>query len=85
MDSIHDNIDWKVKRAQYSEQETLKRWAPVHNLTLQDSTHWHHGTALVVVADNELRRGVISLFHDHVAAGHTGITKTLQLIAPYFW
>jgi len=85
MDSIHNNIDQKVKQAQYPEQNTLKRWAPVHNLTLQDSTHWHHGTALVVMADNELRRGVISLFHNHVATGHAGITKTLQLIAPYFW
>jgi len=37
------------------------------------------------MADNKLRRGVISLFHDHVATGHTRITKTLQLIAPYFW
>jgi len=85
MDSIHDDIDQKVKQAQYPKQETLKRWAPIHNLTLQDGTHWHHRTALVVMADNELRRGVISLFHDHVATGHAGITKTLQLIAPYFW
>jgi len=85
IDSIHNNIDQKVKHAQYPKQETLKQWAPVHNLTLQDGTHWHHRTTLVVVADNKLRRGVISLFHDHVAAGHTGITKTLQLIAPYFW
>jgi len=37
------------------------------------------------VADNELRRGVISLFHNHVAVGHARITKTLQLIVPYFW
>ena len=47
--------------------------------------HWYHGTALVVVANNELRRGVISLFHDHKASGHLGITKTLQLTAPYYW
>jgi len=75
----------KVKRAQYPKQETLKQWALVHNLTLQDGTHWHHRTALVVMADNKLRRGVISLFYDHMAAGHTRITKTLQLIMPYFW
>jgi len=57
----------------------------MHSLTLLDGTHWHHGTALVVVANNELRRGVISLFHDHVTAGHPGITKTLQLLAQYYW
>jgi len=52
---------------------------------LLDGTHWHHGTALVVVADNKLRRGVTSLFHDHKTAGHPRITKTLQLISPYYW
>jgi len=57
----------------------------MHNLTLLDGTHWHHRTALVVVADNALRRGVISLFHDHVTAGHPGITKTLQLLLQYYW
>jgi len=85
IDSIHDDLDSKTKRAQYQDQEALKRWASVHNLTLLDGTHWHHGTALVVVVDNALRRGVISLFHDQETAGHPGITKTLQLIAPYYW
>jgi len=53
-----------------------------------DSEHqetWYHGTALVVVADNVLRRGVITLFHNHKASGHPGITKMLQLISPYYW
>jgi len=50
----------------------------------QDRTHWHHGTALVIVVD-ELRRGVTSLFHDQLTAGHPGITKTLQLLMPYYW
>jgi len=85
MDSIGNNLDSKVKLAQYPNQPKLKQWAPLHNLSLLDGTHWYHGTALVVVADNSLRRGVISLFHDHVTAGHPRITKTLQLIAPYYW
>ena len=66
-------------------QSILKQWAPVHNLSTIDGTHWYKGPALVVVADNALRRGVITLFHDHKASGHPGITKTLQLIAPYYW
>jgi hypothetical protein len=40
---------------------------------------------MVVVADDALRRRVISLFHDHKASGHPRITKTLQLISPYYW
>jgi len=85
MDSIGDNLDSRIKLAQYKEQPLLKKWAPTHNLSLLDGTHWYHRTALVVMADNTLRRGVISLFHDHVTAGHAGITKTLQLITPYYW
>ena len=85
IDSIHDNMHWKVKQAQYPKQETLKQWAPIHNLALQDGTYWHHRTALVVVADNRLKRGVISIFHNYVATGHARITQTLQLIIPYFW
>ena len=85
MDSIRDNLDSKVKLAQYQNQDKLKQWAPTHNLSLLDGTHWYHGTALVVVADNDLRRGVASYFHNHMTLGHAGITKTLQLILPYYW
>jgi len=85
MDSIGDNLDSKVKLAQYPNQPKLKQWAPLHNLSLLDGTHWYHRTTLVVVADNSLRWGVIFLFHDHMTAGHPGITKTLQIIAPYYW
>ena len=85
IDSIHDNWDNKVKEGQYLHQPELKQWASLHNLTLLDGTHWHHGTALVVMADDTLRRGVISLFHDHVTASHPGITKTLQLLSQYYW
>src|SRR4029077_20188644 len=85
MDSIGDNLDAKIKLAQYKEQPLMKKWAPTHNLSLLDGTHWYHGTALVVVADNELRRGGTSLFHDHVTTGHPGITKKLQFSHPNYW
>jgi len=85
INSIHDNWDSKVKLAQYQQQSNLKKWVTTYNLTLLDGTHWHHRTTLVVVADNALRRGVISLFHDHVTTSHPGITKTLQLLSQYYW
>ena len=85
MDSIHDSLEQWIKCTQYPMQSILKQWAPVHNLSTINGTHWYKGPALVVVADNTLRRGVITLFHDHKASGHPGITKTLQLIAPYYW
>jgi hypothetical protein len=37
------------------------------------------------VGNDDLKRGVISLFHDHIAAGHPGIAKTTQNIAQYYW
>jgi Integrase zinc binding domain/RNase H-like domain found in reverse transcriptase len=86
-DSLADNLNIKILLAQKDHQLELKRWATAHNLTL-DPKHpnmWRHRTALVVMVDNELRRGVISLFHDHKASGHPGITKTLQLVSPYYW
>ena len=84
-DLVENNLEQAIKRAQYPMQHILKQWATTHNLSTIDGTHWYHGTALVVMADNELRRGVITLFHDHKASGHPGITQTLQLIAPYYW
>jgi hypothetical protein len=35
--------------------------------------------------DNNLRKGVISLYHDSTTAGHPGITKTLWSISRDFW
>jgi len=84
-DSLEDNLDQKVKSMQNAQQETIKRWSIAHGLTLHDGTHWYHGNALVVMEDNDLRRGVTSLFYDQLMAGHPGISKTLQLISPYYW
>ena len=83
---LEHNLDSKVKLAQYQGQKALKNWVKAFKqITLADGTHWYHGNALVVVADNTLRRGVTSLFHDQLTTSHPGISKTLQLIQPYYW
>jgi len=84
-DSLEDNLDQTVKNTQNAQQEIIKQWSIAHGLTLHDGTHWYHGNTLVVVEDNDLRRGVTSLFHDQLMAGHPGISKTLQLISLYYW
>jgi hypothetical protein len=58
---IHDTLEDQCKRVQYMVQETLKQWATAHSLKSLDGTHWYHRTALVVVEDNSLRRGVVLL------------------------
>jgi Integrase zinc binding domain len=35
--------------------------------------------------DNMLRRGVISLYHDHMTVGHPGISKTLSALTHDYW
>jgi Integrase zinc binding domain len=40
---------------------------------------------LVIVGNDNLRRGVTALFHDTITAGHPGITKTLVAVAQYYW
>ena len=84
-DLAENNLENCIKHAQSLEEKALKRWATAHNLSTLDGQHWYYGMALVVVANDELRRGVTTLFHNHKASGHPGITKTLQLIAPYYW
>ena len=59
-------------------------WHRAHGLEKRNSL-WYKGTALVVVGNNDLRRGVISLFHDPPTAGHPGIAKTTTLLNEYYW
>ena len=46
---------------------------------------WTVTGRLVVVGNNELRRGVISLYHDFPTAGHPGGRKTISTIARDSW
>jgi hypothetical protein len=52
----------------------------------QNGHLWFHPTNRLVVPDNnELQRGVISLFHDSTMAGHPGTLWTKQAIEKDFW
>jgi hypothetical protein len=86
-DSLEDTLEQAIRRAQYLEQSTLENWAPIHNLTALDRTHWYHRTVLVIVVNNKLRRGVISLFHDHKALSryhqNPPVNHSLLLVAKY--
>ena len=71
-------LDQKIEKAQGKDASTLRQWEQAHGITKQGDL-WTKEGALVVVGNNELKRGVISLFHDTTMAGHPGITKTLAL------
>jgi Integrase zinc binding domain len=78
------DLEQLVLDAQLANPDLLRIWASHFNLTEFD-TAWYHSSALVVVEDNELRREVSSLYHDHRLAGHPGISKTLDLLTKDYW
>ncbi len=50
-----------------------------------DPPLWKHRNQLVVPENNDLRRGVISLYHDSNTAGHPGIRRTFEGIQKDLW
>jgi RNase H-like domain found in reverse transcriptase/Integrase zinc binding domain len=78
------DLERLILDAQLANPDLLHLWASRFNLTESDSA-WYHGSALVVMEDNELRREVSSLYHDHRLAGHPGISKTLDLLTWDYW
>jgi Integrase zinc binding domain len=82
--STVSNLEQLVLDTQLVNPDLLHLWASHFNLTESDSA-WYHGSALVVMEDNELRREVLSLYHDHRLAGHPGISKTLDLLTWDYW
>ena len=55
-----------------------------HNLSHLDNLWWK-GDALVVVGDNNLKKGVLHFYHDTPVAGHPGILNTFSLLKHDYW
>src|ERR1700761_4986924 len=81
-DSIQRQVEWDQETEE--SQERLKKWTNTHQLT-KEGSFWWKNDQLVVAGDNNLKRGVISLFHDKPSAGHPGITNTYKLARKGFW
>ena len=77
-------IDERVRSHQQTQQSLLSKWTTTYPLTQSDGLHWY-GDRLVIVEDSSLKRGVISLYHDSLTAGHPGISNTTWTIAKDFW
>jgi Integrase zinc binding domain/Chromo (CHRromatin Organisation MOdifier) domain len=86
-ENLNTDIETEVLHAQglQKNQDKLDQWRRAHHIEHQPGDLWWKGDALIVVGNDDLKRGVISLFHDHIAAGHPGIAKTTQNIAQYYW
>ena len=55
-----------------------------HQLEEGDGT-WHKEGHTVVPLDEDLRREILRNTHDHCAAGHPGIKKTLLMVIRNYW
>jgi Integrase zinc binding domain len=77
-------LDELVMKAQEIDKRTIQQWRMGHKLSKQGAL-WTKNGALIVVGNNDLKRGVISLFHDPPMAGHPGIAKTMTLAAQHYW
>ena len=78
------SIDDRVHTHQLKQQDTLQCWATTYPLKKEGELFWY-GDKLVIVEDTLLRRGVISLYHDPITAGHPGISNTAWAITWDFW
>jgi Integrase zinc binding domain len=63
----------------------LDSWWAQFNIEHRPGDLWWKGDALVVVGNDDLKRGVLALFHDSATAGHPGISNTIAAITPYYW
>jgi hypothetical protein len=55
-----------------------------HNLS-HSSNLWWKGDALVVIGDNNLKKGVLHFYHDTPVARHPGISNTFSLLKHDYW
>ena len=61
----------------------LKKWKNTYPLLHKGN--WWMGWRTIIAGDNDLKRGVVSYFHDKPSAGHPGISNTYHLIKLQFW
>ncbi len=79
-----NHVDIQCREEQIRLKNELQPWINHHNLRQHDQLWWKND-ALVVVGNNDLRRGVIQSFHDPPVMGHPGIANTYALTRRDYW
>jgi Integrase zinc binding domain len=80
-----DPLEADVLTAQLHNMVTLQHWRGAHGISYCPGGLWWKNNALVVVGNDDLNRGVLHHFHDHITVGHPGITKTLASTGLHYW
>jgi len=74
----------KINMSNLENKETIKRWVNTYQLHQEHGTWWKED-ALVVAGNNNLKRGVISVFHDPPYCRHPRIANTTALLKQNYW
>ena len=78
-------VDDAIKNAQTDNHDTIQQLCQKYPLQVRQQG-WHLQNCLVIVGNDNLRRGVISLYHNFPTAGHPGGQKTLiNITCDYWW
>lgn len=78
------DLDGAITRGQTNNPTEIKNLQKKFGLTTENR-QWLLNKCLVIVGNDELKRGVISLYHDFPTAGHPGGHKTLSTISHDYW
>ncbi len=79
-----NEIDICCRNEQRIHENNIKLWIDHHNLQEHDQLWWKND-ALIVVGNNDLKRGVIQSFHNPPSMGHLGITNTYTIVRRDYW
>jgi Integrase zinc binding domain len=82
-----DQSPWEecLLQAQKDRLIKISAWQKPHGLIHSPSGLWTHQGRIVIVANNTLRRELVATYHDHITAGHPGISKTLFAVEQEYW
>jgi len=86
-DHLNNDIETEVLHMQglSKNHAQLDTWRKSQNIKYRPGGLWWKDQALVIVGNDNLKRGVTSKFHDVLMAGHPGIAKTTAEICKYYW
>jgi Integrase zinc binding domain len=72
-------------QAQFDCPTEISTWQKPNGLTHSATGLWTRQGRIVVVANDTLRREIVANHHDHITAGHPGISKTLYTVEQEYW
>jgi hypothetical protein len=78
------SLNEQIVTAQEDHFPSLLALQHTHHLTIDQQNCFHKDLALIIVENDDLKRGVLHTFHTLHTAGHPRISNTLALICPYY-